>query len=127
MAIAGDTVPSPSSTGTITTGNPDQLLCDDANDDAFSTNDANSPIVAAPAANLDIPDPKSFRQATATSNPFRAEWKKATDAEINSHRSIGTWKQGTYISKTRVLCHRVKRPLVAHGCFALSEAKMVKF
>lgn len=91
LAVAGDTVPSPSSTGT-TPGNPEQLHSDASEDDAASVVDQMSPLAASAAANSDFPDPKSFRQATAHSNPYHAEWKRAADAEMAAHRANGTWK-----------------------------------
>ena len=96
-ALAGDTVPSPESTDGFR-GNIEQLINNDAASETGETTNENvsSPpaaaAVAAPDASSSIPDPKSYRQqATSPTNPNRKHWKAVADAEINSHRTIGTW------------------------------------
>ena len=88
-------VPSPESTDGFR-GNIEQLITDAASETGETTNEhVSSPpaaaAAAAPDASPSIPDPKSYKQATSPTNPNRKHWKAAADAEINSHRTIGTW------------------------------------
>lgn len=89
LVVAADTVATP--TDSDSRGNIEQLL----NDAASETGEPDEAIAAAACdsalSSADIPDPKSYKQATHTSNPFRCSWMKACDKEINSHESIGTW------------------------------------
>ena len=38
-----------------------------------------------------LTEPRSYRQATCESNPYRVQWQNATDNEFNSHITLGTW------------------------------------
>ena len=85
------TVPSPSTTA-ANVGNTAQL-----EDTATSVNvtaeitDTHEPFAAPAATSTNLPDPKSYKQATSDSNPFAAEWKAASDKEMESHWKNGTW------------------------------------
>ena len=85
-AIAHLTVPS-TVTDTDTAGN-DELL-----DDASTAEAAMQPFAAPSVATDNVPDPKSYRSATCSANPFSADWKIASDKEIKSHWENGTWSQ----------------------------------
>ena len=87
-AVAHLTVPSTATdtvTDTDTAGN-DELL-----DDASNAEAAMQPFAAPSVATDNVPDPKSYRAATCSANPFSADWKIASDKEIKSHWENGTW------------------------------------
>ena len=56
----------------------DELL-----DDASNAEAAMQPFAAPSVATDNVPDPKSYRAATCSANPFSADWKIASDKEIN--------------------------------------------
>ena len=73
------------STVTDTVGN-DELL-----DAASNVEEAMQPFAAPSVATDNVPDPKSYRAATCSANPFCADWKIASDKEIKAHWENGTW------------------------------------
>ena len=73
------------STVTDTAGNDDLL------DDASNAEEAMQPFAAPSVATDNVPDPKSYRAATCSANPFSADWKIASDMEIKAHWENGTW------------------------------------
>ena len=70
----------------LTAPSADELL-----DDASSVVESMLPFAAPAAASDNVPDPKSFKQATGAGNPYAADWKIASDIEIEAHWENGTW------------------------------------
>ena len=79
------TVATPTTTFEDTSSSDPAQLADTAD------SNVHSPFAAPSIAAENIPDPKSFKQATCAANPFAADWKAASDKEMDSHWKNGTW------------------------------------
>lgn len=56
-----------------------------------TSNDSSDSSAAAASESKFATEPRSFKQATHPSNPNRKEWKVASDEEMRSHDTNGTW------------------------------------